>query len=87
MFLYYNLYMPPEQKDKQDIIIEELKQLNESIVKQDSLRRRFFVGVVHGIGFFLGSAILATIALGIFGPWFAEIDWIRESFERGSSLQ
>ncbi len=78
--------MEPEHKDKQDNIIEQLEQLNEKIARRDSLRRTFFIGIMHGIGFFLGSAILATIALGVFGPWFAEIDWIRESFERGSSL-
>ncbi len=46
----------------------------------------FVVGIVYGIGFFVGSAIIATIALGIFGPWFGKIEWLRSSFELGGSL-
>lgn len=46
----------------------------------------FVVGIVYGIGFFVGSAIIATIALGILGPWFGKIPWVHSAFETGVSL-
>ena len=67
-------------------IVEHLDMLNRKIAKQHSFFRIFLVGITYGIGFFLGSAIIATIALGVFGPWFADIPWIRNSFEAGAAL-
>lgn len=75
-----------EPDDQRDRIIEHLEILNKQIARQNSFGRMFFVGVIYGIGFFVGSAIIATIALGILGPWFANIGWIREGFETGVSL-
>jgi hypothetical protein len=46
----------------------------------------FVSGILYGIGFFVGSAIIATIALGIFGPWFAQIPWVRAAYEAGTAL-
>ena len=31
-------------------------------------------------------AIIATIAFGVFGPWFGQFAWIRNAFETGASL-
>jgi len=67
-------------------IIELLEKLNAQTARQNSISRMFAVGIVYGIGFFIGSAIIATIALGIFGPWFAEIPWVRAAFTTGVSL-
>ncbi len=75
---------PDTQRDK---IIEQLEELNEKMARQISIKRTFLAGIMYGVGFFVGSAILATIALGILGPWFSEIDWVRENFERGTSLK
>lgn len=60
--------------------------LNKQVRRQNSLGRMFVAGIIYGIGFFIGSAIIAIIALGIFGPWFAEISWIRSAFESGAAL-
>ncbi|OGG50343.1 hypothetical protein A2704_05355 [Candidatus Kaiserbacteria bacterium RIFCSPHIGHO2_01_FULL_54_36b] len=73
-------------EDQHEQIIQHLDLLNRQVARQNSIPRMFFVGIVYGIGFFVGSAIIATIALGIFGPWFAEIPWIRAAFETGASL-
>lgn len=80
--------MSPEQalKDQHDKIIEHLDRLNTTVARQNSLSRMFFVGIMYGIGFFVGSAVIATIALGIFGPMFADIGWVRSAFETGISL-
>jgi hypothetical protein len=71
---------------RDDAIIEHLERLNAHVAKQNSLPRMFLVGVIYGIGFFLGSAIIATIVLGLVGPYFAQISWVHDSFESGASL-
>lgn len=63
-----------------------LENINQELVLQNSLRRMFLIGIVYGIGFFAGSAVIATIALGYFGPWFAQIPWIHDAFVTGGSL-
>lgn len=70
-----------EQRDK---IIEELEKLNDKVERQLSFGRMFYVGIIYGIGFFIGSAILATVALGILAPVFGEIDLVRDIFTRGN---
>jgi len=75
-----------ETQRQDDAIIAQLKLMNEGLQVQRSIPRTFLTGVVYGVGFFLGSAIIATIALGIFGPWIAEIDWVQKNFERGATL-
>ena len=73
----------PDQRDK---IIEHLELLNKQVARQNSLWRMLLVGVIYGIGFFIGSAVIATILLGILGPWFAQIGWIRTAFDVGYGL-
>lgn len=61
--------------------------LNKQVARQNSLSRMFVAGIVYGVGFFIGSAILATIALGIVAPLFTDIGWISEPFSRGAALE
>ncbi len=72
--------------DHQLTIVELLEQMNRQLARQNSLRRMFLTGIVYGIGFFVGSAIIAVILLGVFGPWFAQISWIKDAFEAGGLL-
>ncbi|MDO8514161.1 MAG: hypothetical protein Q7S50_01295 [bacterium] len=72
--------------DHQEKIIEHLDLLNRQMAWQNSFWRMLAIGIVYGIGFFVGSAIIATIALGILGPWFAQIPWVRSAFETGISF-
>lgn len=74
------------EMEQQDKIIEHLDLLNQQVARQNSISRMFLVGIVYGIGFFVGSAIIATIALGILGPWFAQFSWVRNAFEAGGSM-
>ncbi len=74
-------------ENKQDKIIEQLEILNARMDRQNSVRQILKMGVIYGIGFFIGSAILATIALGVFGPMFGEIDWVRDNFEAGLEIR
>jgi hypothetical protein len=64
-------------------VIEHLDSLNRQMARQNSLGRMFVVGIVYGIGFFVGSAILATIAFGIFAPIVGHITWVHDAFESG----
>jgi hypothetical protein len=73
-------------EDQRDKIIENLELLNSQVARQNSLPRMLLAGVIYGIGFFIGSAIIATIALGILGPWVGQIPWVRSAFETGVSL-
>lgn len=67
-------------------IIRELELLNEKMERQLSFRRTFGTGIIYGIGFFLGSVIIASVAFGLLAPWVGQIDWIKDNFERGASL-
>lgn len=79
--------MEPNIEDAQSKIIHQLEMVNEKLTKQNSIKHIFITGIVYGVGFFIGSAILATIALGILGPWLGKIEWVRETYETGASLK
>lgn len=74
------------EKKSENLLLAELQTLNGNISRQLSVRRIFFTGIVYGIGFFLGSAVLAVIALGIFGPMIGSIPWVEETFHRGTVI-
>ncbi len=74
------------EEEQNNDILKELKKLNSSIHKQNSKGHIFSSGIIHGLGFFIGSAILATIALGILGPIVGKISWVKEYFDKGVSI-
>lgn len=54
-------------KESEELLIKELKELRTVLIKvqeywrkQSSLRWNFFRGILYGLGFFFGSAIIAT---------------------------
>ena len=71
---------------EQNTIIGQLQMLHKEVAKQNSLSWMFLTGIVYGIGFFIGSAIIATIALGVLGPWIGEIPWVQNAFTTGQHL-
>ena len=76
-----------ELNEQRDRIIEELEALNTKMERQNSVRHILVTGIIYGVGFFIGSAILATIALGVLGPWVGQISWIGDNYERGTELR
>lgn len=76
-----------ETEEQKNEVIEQLKLLNTKIEMQDSVRHVLTRGIIYGIGFFIGSVIIATISLGVLSPWLGKIDWVRDNFERGASLR
>lgn len=75
-----------ELDNQRDKIIEQLEALNVKLAKQISIKNILLTGVIYGIGFFIGSAIIATIALGILGPMFGKIEWVKTNYETGTSI-
>ncbi len=73
-------------ENQRDKIIEQLEFLNAKMDRQNSVRQILKMGVIYGIGFFIGSAIIATIALGVLGPQFAKIDWVKTNFQAGVEI-
>lgn len=73
-------------EQQNDEIIRQLITLNASIKKQTTVTHIAGTGIIYGIGFFVGSAIIATIALGILGPIIGKISWIGENFSKGSLI-
>ena len=73
-------------QEQNEEIIQQLVILNASIHKQNSKIHIMENGIIYGIAFFIGSAIIATIALGILGPIFGKISWVGENFEKGTSI-
>lgn len=79
----------PEESDfekKSEEVLEELQKLNQETAKGHSLRRTFLVGIVYGVGFVVGSVVVATILIGILGPVFLQIPIARDFFENGSQF-
>jgi thiosulfate reductase cytochrome b subunit len=73
-------------KEEHREIVEHLEKINHELHRQNSYRHMFGTGIVYGIGFFVGSAILATIALGLLSPWLGQIAWIRDAFTTGTTI-
>ena len=72
--------------EQRDEVITQLEQANIHLAQQNALSHIFFTGIIQGIGFFIGSAIIATVALGIFGPLLAKIPFVHDLFQAGSNL-
>lgn len=75
-----------ELEEQRDKIIEQLELLNSKMVWQNSVKHIFVTGIIYGVGFFIGSAVLATIALGVLGPIFGKNEWVRSNYETGTSI-
>lgn len=67
-------------------ILSELRTINARLEWQNSLLHMLWSGLVYGIGFVIGSAILATIIIGIFGPIVAHIPLVNSAFTQGKSF-
>jgi hypothetical protein len=78
--------MTGELENQRDKIIDNLEILNKEVAKQNSLKAMFVRGIVSGIGFVVGSAVIATIAIGVLGPLVGQIPWVHDKFETGSQL-
>ncbi len=74
-------------EEEQNKIVEQLEMLNQKMEQQNSIGYIFSRGIIYGIGFFIGSAVIATIAFGVLSPWVGQIQWVKDNFERGASMR
>lgn len=72
--------------DTHKVIIAQLERLNAEFVSQNSFSQVFTRGVIYGVGWVIGSAIIATIILGIVGPFVGEIPWVHDTFQAGAEI-
>jgi threonine/homoserine/homoserine lactone efflux protein len=79
--------MEEELDTQEDKIIENLERLNTAVARQNSIWQTFLRGLIYGVGFFIGSAFLATLVVGIFGPLILQIPWVHTVLQRGASLE
>jgi|GEM_PF-1092107 len=82
----YTDIMEQDSSSQRDKILEQLEQLNIAMEKQRKVRYQVREGIIHGIGFFIGSVIIATILLGVLGPIFGKIQWVRDSYQAGEEI-
>ena len=75
--------MTPEQHRE---IIEQLRSLQETAEHQYSTRRIFLTGIIYGVGFVIGSVVIATIMIGLLMPYIKDVPWVQVGFERGAGL-
>lgn len=62
------------EKDKiQEELVSELKIFNETIKKQQKIRRLLRNGMLNGIGFVIGTSILAGVAISILVFFFGDL--------------
>ena len=74
------------ESSQQDRMLLELQAINAALARQNSFRRSFLVGIVYGLGFVLGSAIIATFLIGFAAPFIASIPGVADLFSRGVSV-
>ncbi|MEX2369343.1 MAG: DUF5665 domain-containing protein [Candidatus Paceibacterota bacterium] len=66
----------PKKSSSGDKLTKSIRSLKQSIDRMNSLRWRFLLGVVQGIGVVVGASVLAGLVLG----------WLASSFETVSSI-
>lgn len=71
----------PQEKDIQmepaentpEQIVENLAELNKTVISQRSFSRVFVMGMVYGVGFVIGSSVLAVFILGVLSHIFGDL--------------
>lgn len=76
----------PIKTEEKEAVIDQIGELNENVKRQMSARHILKTGIIYGIGFVIGSAIIATVALGLMSPFFENIPWVHNVYEKGSSF-
>jgi hypothetical protein len=68
-------------------ILSHIRDINYQLQRQNSLLRMLMAGMLYGVGFVIGSAFLATIVFGVFGPIVSQIPWVQNTFQIGESFR
>ena len=73
-----------ELVEQRDHIIENLEELNRQIRTQNSIKQTFYKGIIYGIGFVIGSTLLAAAALSLFAQFFEDTPIFGDLIERSN---
>jgi len=63
---------------QEEKIVENLEELNENVIKQNSYKGYLVKGMFYGIGFVVGTTILGAIVLSILYKLFGNVPLIGE---------
>jgi hypothetical protein len=74
-------------KEQHQQIIDELKGLNDKLGRQNSWRHVFAASLVYGVGFVIGSTILASILASMFLPILQKAPYMREFLSHPAPVQ
>lgn len=55
-------------------LISEIEKLRKEIAGQNSFKQKFFMAIVHGLGYAVGFTLIATIGLTIFSRVVNEVE-------------
>ncbi len=64
-------------REQHQQIIDQLEGLNEKVARQNSWAHIFTAGLIYGVGFVIGSTILASILLGTILPILRQTPYMR----------
>ena len=78
---YHYCYMSENIEDQRDHIVEHLERLNKNVERQISVFHIFMTGIIYGVGFVIGSSILAAFAVGIVTEIFGPVSFISSMIE------
>lgn len=67
-------------------MLEAVQALYHEVKRQNTIGYVFTRGLIYGVGFVIGTTIVATIAIGVFRPLFDKVAWVRDNYLRGAEL-
>jgi hypothetical protein len=81
-----------EQTPQHDKLAQEVALLATSLEKQNSLARRFALGIATGVGTALGATVVAGVVVYILGTILSQVPWadllgdaIQQTIQRDAS--
>lgn len=73
-------------ESERDELKQQMAKLTAALEAQNSLLTALAKGIFYGFGFFIGSAILAAVGVGLFVHFIGVPSWAQDAFQAGSSF-
>ena len=67
-------------------IARGVQQLNAQLQRQNSFKQRFLDGVVYGVGFVIGSVLVASVLIGLLSPWLKQLPFVQGLYQSGQQV-
>jgi hypothetical protein len=72
--------------EQESELIAQVKLLSAQLAQQNSFWQALMRGVFYGVGFVIGSAVLAVLVIGVLLPFVKDIPGVQEAFINGVSI-